>query len=258
MGGRGMVERIAARYPERAARRRAGPACRRVVRAGAAPAPRPRLPSLPRFRAMRRRVHLRKRVHDRAPRIVVASRRIERWARGSAVRPGSIACCRFLERGIPGARPLESFLAARGPRRAAHHAARGPRLAAARSLCRGAAAWRSDGAAGRELGSPVEQVAAARDARSRHSLERHAAREATELHGVPADRVVVTGAQCYDQWFDRAPARRLCRRSASASVCVRIARSCCMSARRSSGARRSSRRSPSAGFKRSAAAPILA
>jgi hypothetical protein len=32
-------------------------------------------------------------------------------------------------------------------------------------------------------------------------------REATELHGAPADRVVVTGAQCYDQWFGRVPAR---------------------------------------------------
>jgi len=31
--------------------------------------------------------------------------------------------------------------------------------------------------------------------------------EAVELHGVPADRVIVTGAQCYDQWFDRRPAR---------------------------------------------------
>ena len=32
-------------------------------------------------------------------------------------------------------------------------------------------------------------------------------REAVEMHGLPADRVVVTGAQCYDQWFDRQPAR---------------------------------------------------
>ena len=32
-------------------------------------------------------------------------------------------------------------------------------------------------------------------------------REALELHGVPADRVVVTGAQCFDQWFDRQPSR---------------------------------------------------
>lgn len=31
--------------------------------------------------------------------------------------------------------------------------------------------------------------------------------EAVELHGVPADRITVTGAQCYDEWFDRRPAR---------------------------------------------------
>ena len=31
--------------------------------------------------------------------------------------------------------------------------------------------------------------------------------EAVRLHGVPPDRVVVTGAQCYDQWFDRRPVR---------------------------------------------------
>jgi hypothetical protein len=30
-------------------------------------------------------------------------------------------------------------------------------------------------------------------------------REAVTLHGVPADRVVVTGAQCFDQWFQRQP-----------------------------------------------------
>jgi hypothetical protein len=29
--------------------------------------------------------------------------------------------------------------------------------------------------------------------------------EAIEMHGLPADRIVVTGAQCYDQWFDRSP-----------------------------------------------------
>ncbi|MGE0592542.1 MAG: hypothetical protein AB7G23_10075 [Vicinamibacterales bacterium] len=31
--------------------------------------------------------------------------------------------------------------------------------------------------------------------------------EAVRMHGVPADRVVVTGAQCFDRWFDRAPSR---------------------------------------------------
>jgi hypothetical protein len=32
-------------------------------------------------------------------------------------------------------------------------------------------------------------------------------REAVEMHGLPADRVVLTGAQCYDQWFTRTPER---------------------------------------------------
>jgi hypothetical protein len=39
--------------------------------------------------------------------------------------------------------------------------------------------------------------------------------EAVRLHGVPPERVVVTGAQCYDQWFDRRPVRaraEFCRR----------------------------------------------
>lgn len=39
--------------------------------------------------------------------------------------------------------------------------------------------------------------------------------EAVTLHDVPASRVVVTGAQCFDQWFDRTPSRsraEFCRR----------------------------------------------
>ncbi|MGH9346750.1 MAG: hypothetical protein ACRD26_05730 [Vicinamibacterales bacterium] len=32
-------------------------------------------------------------------------------------------------------------------------------------------------------------------------------REAVEMHGLPAERVVLTGAQCYDQWFTRTPER---------------------------------------------------
>jgi hypothetical protein len=30
-------------------------------------------------------------------------------------------------------------------------------------------------------------------------------REAVQMHGLPPDRLVVTGAQCYDQWFERQP-----------------------------------------------------
>jgi hypothetical protein len=32
-------------------------------------------------------------------------------------------------------------------------------------------------------------------------------REAVDLHGVLPERIVVTGAQCFDQWFDRQPSR---------------------------------------------------
>jgi hypothetical protein len=32
--------------------------------------------------------------------------------------------------------------------------------------------------------------------------------EAVDMHGLPGDRVVVTGAQCYDQWFDRVSGRQ--------------------------------------------------
>jgi hypothetical protein len=40
-------------------------------------------------------------------------------------------------------------------------------------------------------------------------------REALEFHGVPAERIVVTGAQCFDTWFGRAPSAsrpEFCRR----------------------------------------------
>lgn len=41
-------------------------------------------------------------------------------------------------------------------------------------------------------------------------------REAVDLHGLPPGMVVVTGAQCFDQWFDRTPAldrEAFCRRA---------------------------------------------
>ncbi len=46
-------------------------------------------------------------------------------------------------------------------------------------------------------------------------------REAVKLHGIPAARVVVTGAQCFDQWFDREPAldrAAFCRRAGLADT----------------------------------------
>ena len=62
--------------------------------------------------------------------------------------------------------------------------------------------------------------------------------EAQRFHGIAADRVIVTGAQCFDHWFDRhavaRPRRLLPPRRASPAR----GRSCSTSARRCSGAAR--------------------
>ena len=52
-------------------------------------------------------------------------------------------------------------------------------------------------------------------------------REAIEWHDMPADRIVVTGAQCYDQWFDRAPSRDRASVLPRRRPVARAARSCC-------------------------------
>ena len=67
--------------------------------------------------------------------------------------------------------------------------------------------------------------------------------EAQRFHGIPADRVVVTGAQCFDQWFDRAPARDRDDVLPPRRVSPARGRFCCMSVRRCSGAARRRRRS---------------
>jgi hypothetical protein len=56
--------------------------------------------------------------------------------------------------------------------------------------------------------------------------------EAGRFHGIPAERVRVTGAQCFDRWFDRQPSlsrEAFCR----APACPTTSRSCSTSARRS-------------------------
>ena len=61
----------------------------------------------------------------------------------------------------------------------------------------------------RQLGQPLQQAAAPRRARPRHRLERDPeGRRRSSLHGVPADRVVATGAQCFDHWFGWPPRPR--------------------------------------------------
>ena len=150
-------------------------------------------------------VHLRRRVQNRAPHIVVgvAGSRLGSWLGGPA---GIHRILRFLERGIPAAKAVEHFLAS--------HA---PDVLLITPLVDLASPQLDHHAAARRLGLRTVLPVASWDHLSSKSLLRAVPQrvilwndkqraEANEMHGVPAERITVTGAQCYDQWFDRTPA----------------------------------------------------
>ena len=216
MGGRQMVERIAARYPNvtlaDVPNRHAG--------AWSELARRLRL-GIDYFRFLDPRYAEDDSFPEASPGSRPAHRRAARElepgfvARRAGGPPSHSAIPRARDSRCTGHRRIH-FVAGTG--RPADHAARRHRLAAARSSRRCATAWRANGAAGGQLGSPVEQVAAAHGARARHSLEREAAhgsdrdarraRRSDRRHGCAVLRPVVrpdAGAE-------------LCRRSATASV----------------------------------------
>ena len=60
----------------------------------------------------------------------------------------------------------------------------------------------------RQLGQPDVEADPRHGARRGLRLERDPAREARDIHGIPTERVVVTGAQCFDQWFEWTPRPR--------------------------------------------------
>jgi hypothetical protein len=198
MGGRQMVEQIAAAYPNvrltEAPGRHAGAwsELARDIRLG-----------LDYLRFLDARYadapHLRRRARDRAPQHVV------RLAE-SSVGPERVArVLRWLERGLPGAGQSEQFLRAERPD-----------VVLITPLVDIGSPQLDHFAAARRLGlrtvlpvgswDHLSSKALLRTYPDRLTVWNDAQRtEAIELHGVPADRVVVTGAQCYDQWFDRAP-----------------------------------------------------
>ena len=198
LGGRQMVERIAAAYPNvrltEAPGRHAGAwsELARQIRLG-----------LDYLRFLDSRYadapHLRRRARDRAPQLVV------RLAEGS-VGPGPLAgVLRWLERGLPGANQSEQFLRAERPD-----------VVLITPLVDIGSPQLDHFAAARRLGIRTVLPVGSWDHLSSKALLRSypdrltvwnesQRKEAVDLHGVPADRVVVTGAQCYDQWFDRAP-----------------------------------------------------
>jgi hypothetical protein len=152
-----------------------------------------------------RTIHLRKRAQARAPRIVVrlAGSRVGSWLGGA---PAVHRALRFLERGIPGAAAVEAFLASQAPD-----------VLLITPLVDIGSPQLDHFAAARRLGIRTALPVASWDHLSSKSLLRALPdrvilwnetqrAEAIEMHRIPADRIVVTGAQCYDQWFDRVPA----------------------------------------------------
>ena len=206
IGGQGMIERLAARCPKvtlaQTPRRRDEPwtTAARQVRLGIDYLRflRPEFAQTP---------HLRNRARERAPRIVV------RWAESGLSRAvGGAEGVRkglcLMERGLPVPPEVEAFMKVQAPD-----------LVMITPLVDIGSSQLDYLAAARTLGLrtvlPVgswdylSSKALLRDVPERIVVWNEAQRaEAIEMHGVDPGRVVVTGAQCYDQWFDRQPSRR--------------------------------------------------
>ena len=205
LGGRQLVERLAELYPNI----RIGTAPGRHTGAWSELARRIRL-GLDYLRFLDPRYastpHLRRRAEDRAPRIVVRVA-AARLLRSLGVRRLLAGLLRLLELGVPVAPRSEEFLRIQAPdlllitplvdlgSPQLDHFAAARRLGLRTVLPVGSWDHLSSKALLREF---PERVIVWNDSQRA---------EAIDLHGVPQDRVVVTGAQCYDQWFGRSPSQ---------------------------------------------------
>ncbi len=149
---------------------------------------------------------LRVRSRDRTPAIFMTLGRIVRWL-GEPARRAVVGVLRTLERYVPEDPSIREFIASHTPdvvlitplinlgssQIEYQRAARG--LQIPNALC----VWSWD---------HLSSKALIRDWPDRIFVWNDVQRqEALDLHGVPADRIVVTGAQCFDQWFNRQPSR---------------------------------------------------
>jgi hypothetical protein len=205
MGGRQMVERIAAAYPNVTTCDAPG----RYTGAWAEVARQLRL-GLDYLRFLEPRYadtpHLRNRAEERAPRLVVW---LATSPAGAVVggRRGLAAILGAAERGLPISTAMKQFLIEQRPD-----------VLLVTPLIDIGSPQLDHFAAARALGIRTVLPVGSWDHLSSKALLRAVPdrvivwnpmqrQEAIELHGLPADRVVVTGAQCYDQWFDRQPSR---------------------------------------------------
>lgn len=157
---------------------------------------------------------LRRRAEERIPTTVLAALRLlgYRTAPIRALMAGMLA---LLERATPVSRSLIDYLRAQAPD-----------LVAITPLVELGSPQLDHLRAARRLGLPTALCVGSWDHLSSKSLIRVAPdrvivwnetqrREAMEMHGVPGDRIVVTGAQCFDHWFGREPSsdrETFCRR----------------------------------------------
>ena len=206
LGGRQMIERLVARYP---AQLSMGTVAGRAHGAWAELAGRLRsaLDYLrflePRYEAT---PHLGARARERAPGVVLALLKLP-WFRTPRGRGQLASVLRALERGLPRSRALERFIIAQQPD-----------VVLITPLVDLAARQLDHFQAAKALGIRTILPVGSWDHLSSKALLRQMPdavlvwndvqkAEAIDMHGVPADRVIVTGAQCYDQWWTRRPAR---------------------------------------------------
>lgn len=206
LGGRQMIERLVARYPDRLTM---GNAPGREVGGWSELARKIRL-GLDYLRflepAYAETPHLGDRARERAPQIIVRLMEgpLGRSPRG---RRAMRAVLSGLERGLPIDRALRDYIAARAPD-----------AVLITPLVDIGSPQLDHFAAARALGVRTVLPVGSWDHLSSKSVLRAwpdavmvwnevQQREAIEMHRVPPDRVHVTGAQCYDQWWGRRPSR---------------------------------------------------
>lgn len=202
MGGRRMVERLTEQYPNITLGTTPG----RAAGAWSEFARRLRL-GIDYLRYLDPRYadtpHLTRRARDRAPRSVVAL--AERTGAGGRTFLGRLL--RTLERGIPVSSGLRRYIRDQSPDvviitpLVELGSPQMDHLTAAKSqgvrTALGVASW--DHLSSKALIRNLPDVILVWN-----EIQKQ---EAIDMHGIPADRVVVTGAHCYDQWFGRAPSR---------------------------------------------------
>jgi glycosyltransferase involved in cell wall biosynthesis len=145
---------------------------------------------------------LRIRAHERTPRVV-------RWVAGVPVvgRPLARAALTGIERTLPASERLKDYLRVHKPD-----------VVVLVSLTYSRSQQFDLLKATQELGIPVAAAIMSWDHLSSKALlhlppdrvivwNDVQRQEAVDMHGLPEDRIVATGAQCYDQWFSRAPER---------------------------------------------------